>query len=69
MFKQVETREEKELAVALAISSGIQNIVTGIDLLHLLRDGRGHHQKMLCSQSRKLSLKPEMELFARMEME
>lgn len=60
----------KGIAVVLVISSGTENIVSGMDLLHLLwmKDRRGHHQKVLCSWSRKFTLKPEMGLSARMEI-
>ena len=60
----------KGIAVVLVISSGTENTVSGIDLLHLLwmKDRRGHHQKVLFSWSRKFTLKPEMGLSARMEI-
>ena len=73
MLQHVSTnwnKRGKGIAVVWAISSGTENIVTGMDLLHLLwmRDRRGHHQKVLSSRSRKFTLKPEMGLSARMEI-
>lgn len=68
-FNKLKQKRKRDCC-CLAISSGTENTVTGMDLLHLLwmRNRRGHHQKVLSSRSRKFTLKPEMGLSARMEI-